>query len=71
MAKSEYAKQFKPGAYPDQRWDESERISSIHEQDEPSKVRRRQGVAIGKQVQANPGMVPGQGSPGIKKKGRK
>lgn len=41
MAKSSYAKQFKPGAYPDQHWDESERISSVHEQDPPSKAKKR------------------------------
>jgi hypothetical protein len=56
MAKSTYARQFKPGTYPDQHWDESTRLNG-HEQDSPSVVRKRQGVARGSQVKANPGMV--------------
>ena len=57
MAKiSSYAKQFKPGTYPDQHWDESTRVNG-HEVDSPSTVRKRQGVARGFQTQANPGMV--------------
>lgn len=54
--KSPYAKQFKPGTYPDQHWDESTRVNG-HEVDPPSTVRKRQGVARGSQVQANPGMA--------------
>lgn len=54
--KSSYARQFKPGTYPDQHWDESTRVNG-HEQDPPSKVRKRQGVAKGSQTEANPGMV--------------
>ncbi len=54
--KSSFNKQFKRGAVPDQHWDESTRVST-HEQDAPSKVRRRQGLALGTQAQANPGMV--------------
>lgn len=68
MARSAYAKQFKPGTYPDQHWDESQKILGVHDQDPPSKVRKRQGVAIGSQEAANPGMVPGQGSVPLKKR---
>lgn len=53
--KSSYAKQFKPGTYPDQHWDESTRVNG-HEQDAPSKVRKRQGVAVGSQTDVNPGL---------------
>ena len=56
MTKSSYAKQFKKGTYPDQHWDESTRVSG-HEQDAPSTVKKRQGVARGSQTDANPGMV--------------
>lgn len=55
-AKSSYAKQFKKGTYPDQHWDDSTRVNG-HEQDPPSKVRKRQGIAIGSQTEAYPGMV--------------
>ena len=55
MAKSSYARQFKPGTYPDQHWDESTRVNG-HEQDSPSKVKKRQGVALGSQTEAYPGM---------------
>lgn len=54
--KSSYAKQFKPGTYPDQHWDESTRVNG-HEQDPPSKMRKRNSVAVGSQIEANPGMV--------------
>lgn len=54
--KSTYSKQFKPGTYPDQHWDESVRVNG-HEPDSPSTVRKRQGVARGSQTEANPGMV--------------
>ena len=54
--KSSYAKQFKPGTYPDQHCDESVRVNG-HEPDSPSTVRKRQGVARGSQTEANPGMV--------------
>lgn len=56
MAKSAYNKQFKKGNYPDQHWDESTRVNT-HEADPPSAVRKRNGVALGSQVEANPGMV--------------
>lgn len=54
MTKSSYSKQFKTGTYPDQHWDESTRVNG-HEADSPSKVRKRQGVALGSQTEANPG----------------
>lgn len=56
MARSEYAKQFRPGTYPDQHWDESTRVNG-HEADSPSKSRSRLGVALGFESQANPGMA--------------
>lgn len=57
MAKSKgYMKQFKPGTFPDQHWDESTRANG-HEQDAPSKQRKRNSVALGSQTEANPGMV--------------
>lgn len=56
MNKSSYAKQFKPGTYPIQHWDESTRANG-HEVDSPSTVRKRQGVARGSQQEANPGMA--------------
>ena len=56
MAKSAYARQFKRGTYPDQHWDESVRVNG-HEADPPPKVRKRQGVALGSQTEANPGMA--------------
>jgi len=56
MARSSYARQFKPGTYPDQHWDESVRVNG-HEPDSPSEVRKRQGVARGSQTEAYPGMV--------------
>jgi len=54
--KRSYAQQFKPGTYPDQHWDESTRVNG-HDQDAPSKVRKRQGVARDSQVEANPGLA--------------
>lgn len=56
MAKNSYAKQFKPGTYPDQHWDESTRVNG-HREDPPSIVRKRQGVSRGSQTEAYPGMV--------------
>jgi hypothetical protein len=56
MTKSSYAKQFKKGTYPDQHWDDSTVVNG-HEQDPPSKVRKRQGIAKGSQTEAYPGMV--------------
>lgn len=56
MKKKSFMKQFKPGTYPDQHWDESTRVNS-HEANAPSKVRKRQGVALGSQTEANPGMA--------------
>lgn len=54
--KNSFNKQFKPGTVPDQHWDESVRVNGP-EVSSPSEVRKRQGVAIGSQVEANPGMV--------------
>lgn len=59
MAKNKekaFAKQFKPGTFPDQHWDESTRIND-HQEAAPAKARKRQGLALGTQSQANPGMV--------------
>jgi len=56
MAKSEYSAQFRPGTYPDQHWDESTRVNG-HEPDSPSVSRRRKGVSLGFESQANPGMA--------------
>jgi hypothetical protein len=56
VKKSSYAKQFKPGTYPDQHWDESVRVNG-HEVDSPTTIRKRQGVARGSHQEANPGMV--------------
>jgi hypothetical protein len=53
--KSSFSKQFKPGTYPEEHWDESVRVNG-HEPDSPSQTRRRQGVAKGSQTEANPGM---------------
>lgn len=55
MAKSSYAKQFKPGTYPDQHWDDSTKVNG-HEMDPPT-VRKRKGVALGSQTEASPGMA--------------
>lgn len=65
--RSPYMKQFKKGNVPDQHWDESIRVNG-HEPDSPDTVRKRQGVARGSQVEANPGMV---GKQDYKRKGRK
>jgi len=54
--KGSFNRQFKSGTYPDQHWDESTRVNG-HEQDPPSKMRKRQSVALGSQTEANPGMV--------------
>ena len=54
--KNSFNRQFKPGTFPDQHWDESTRVNGP-EVSSPSKVRKRQGVALGSQVEANPGMV--------------
>jgi len=56
MKKLPYSRQFKKGTYPDQHWDESTRVNG-HEQDAPSTIRKRQGVARGSQTEASPGMV--------------
>ena len=54
--KNSFNKQFKPGQFPDQHWDESVRTNGP-EVSSPSQVRKRQGVSIGSQVEANPGMA--------------
>lgn len=54
--KSSYARQFKPGNYPDQHWDESVRVNG-HETDPAPKMRKRNSVALGSQTEAYPGMV--------------
>jgi hypothetical protein len=53
--KRNFAKQFKPGTFPDQApfprgryYDDSESATAI---------KKRQGVALGNQVEARPGMV--------------
>ena len=56
MKKNSYNKQFKGGYFPNQHWDESTRVNG-HEVDPPSKVRKRQGVSIGSQTEAYPGMI--------------
>lgn len=48
--------QFKPGTFPDQHWDESTRVNG-HEAGAPSKMRKRNSVALGSQTEARPGMV--------------
>lgn len=53
--KSSFNRQFKKGTYPDQHWDESTRVNG-HEPDSPSKVRSRQGLSLGSQTEAFPGM---------------
>ena len=54
--KNAFNKQFKPGNFPDQHWDESTRVNGP-EVSSPTAVRKRQGVSLGSQVEANPGMV--------------
>lgn len=57
MAKrSEFNRQFKDGYVPREPADESTRVNG-REPDSPSKVRKRQGLALGSQTEANPGMV--------------
>lgn len=57
MAKiTTFNKQFKDGYFPDQHWDESTRLNGP-EVSSPSQVRKRQGVALGSQTEANPGMA--------------
>jgi hypothetical protein len=67
--KSSYMGQFKPGAYPDQHWDESTRVNG-HEAGppSPSKMRKRDSVALGSQTEARPGMA---GKNDYSRKGRK
>jgi len=48
--------QFRGGYYPQEHWDESTRTNG-HEVASPSKVKNRQGIALGSQVEARPGMV--------------
>lgn len=67
MARSSYSRQFKPGTYPQEHWDESTRVNG-HEPDSPDTVRKRQGVARGSQTEAYPGMT---GKQGYKPKRRK
>lgn len=56
MTKTPFAKQFRGGYFPQQRADESTRINDP-EEIPPSKMRRLKSVAIGSQVEANPGMA--------------
>ena len=57
MAKrSSFNRQFRGGYYPQESADESTRVNG-GEPDSPSKIRKRQGVALGSQTEANPGMV--------------
>jgi len=54
--KDTYNTQFKGGYFPQERADESTRVNG-REPDSPSKQRKRMGVALGAQMQANPGMA--------------
>ena len=56
--KTSFMGQFKKGTYPDRHWDESTRVNG-HESGppSPSKMRKRNSVAIGSQTEARPGMV--------------
>ena len=51
-----FSRQFKGGYYPQEHWDESNRMNG-HEISSPTKTRKRQGVALGSQTEARPGMV--------------
>jgi hypothetical protein len=53
---SSFNRQFLGGYFPQEHWDESDPRNG-HEVAPPSEVRKRQGVAIGSQTAANPGMV--------------
>lgn len=67
MKKSAYMKQFKSGTVPDQHWDESVRMND-HKEVPPKQMQRRQGVAIGSQTEARPGL---EGKQDYKRKRRK
>lgn len=54
--KTQYMKQFKRGNVPDQHWDESVRVNGP-ETSSPDNVKNRQGLALGTQEQARPGLV--------------
>lgn len=57
MAKrSSFNRQFRGGYYPQEPADESTRVNG-REPDSPSKIRKRQGLEIGRQTEAMPGMV--------------
>lgn len=49
-------RQFKRGTVPDQHWDESVRTNGP-ETSSPDNVRKRQGLALGTQEHARPGLV--------------
>lgn len=62
MARSSYSRQFKRGTYPDQHWDESTAVNGHEPSDAKlrqykSDAKLRQGVAVGSQTEARPGMV--------------
>ena len=56
MKKDSFNRQFRGGYFPQEHWDESTRVNGP-EVSSPSAVRKRQGVALGSQTEANPGMV--------------
>ncbi len=57
MAKSSFNRQFKKGTMPQQHV-YPETTQNQHEADDPSKMRKRNSVALGFQTQANPGLTP-------------
>lgn len=56
MKKESFGKQFKRGTYPDQPANETTRVNGP-EVSSPSRMRKRNSVALGSQTEANPGMV--------------
>ena len=67
MAKNSYQRQFKKGTMPQQPTDPDSPLNQ-NEPASPSKQRKRNGVALGFQTQANPGLV---GDSDYPRKGRK
>jgi hypothetical protein len=67
VKKESFNRQFRGGYFPQEHWDESTRVNGP-EVSSPSIIRKRQGVALGSQTEANPGMV---GKQDYKRKRRK
>lgn len=70
MAKSKFMSQFKKGQVPNQApsW---ESTLNIREPDDASnKIKKRQGVALGAQTQANPGLEGGFAGSSAKRRKR-